>query len=140
MFFYLQIIGLTVRTLMRMQMNIQVKNPHNDRNLNPLEDKTVLPMVWVEMVIINNFYLLLFLKVFYSIFTRIRTRKWSDCIEFNFCVEHRPSIFWKFDPFYETQAILEYTSTRASSVNDLMNWWNWLTVSKKIFYFIGIRK
>lgn len=78
---------------MRMQMNIQVKNPHNDRNLNPFEDKTVLPMVWVEMVIINNFYLLPFLEVFYSIFTRIRTRKWPDCIEFNFCVEHRSSIF-----------------------------------------------
>lgn len=31
-------------------MNIQVHNPGHDRNLNPLEDKTVLPMVWVEMV------------------------------------------------------------------------------------------
>lgn len=53
--FHRQTIGLTVRTLMRMQMNIQVKNPHSDKTLNPMKDKTVLPMVWVEMVIIFEF-------------------------------------------------------------------------------------
>ncbi len=46
----LQAIGLTVRTLMRMQLNIQVRNPFKTQNLNPFVDKTVLPIAWVEMV------------------------------------------------------------------------------------------
>ncbi|XP_065208801.1 lysosome membrane protein 2-like [Planococcus citri] len=43
-------IGLTVRTLMRMQLNIMVNNPENDaEGLRPFNDKTILPIVWVEM-------------------------------------------------------------------------------------------
>lgn len=46
-----QPIGLTVRTLMRMQLNIAVKNSYDDSNLSPLEHDTILPLTWIEMVI-----------------------------------------------------------------------------------------
>lgn len=52
LFLFWQPIGLTVRTLMRMQLNIAVKNPSDTFNLQPIKHDTILPMAWIEMVII----------------------------------------------------------------------------------------
>ncbi|XP_060837161.1 lysosome membrane protein 2-like [Rhopalosiphum padi] len=43
------ILGITMETQMRIQLNIQVRNPHNYGTLSKIPDNTILPFTWLEI-------------------------------------------------------------------------------------------
>lgn len=45
-----------METKMRMQVNIQVRNPNGYGTLSKIADNTVLPIAWLELVSYCGFY------------------------------------------------------------------------------------
>ncbi|VVC37874.1 Hypothetical protein CINCED_3A020936 [Cinara cedri] len=42
------VLGITMKTEMRIQLNIQVRNPNNYGSLNKISDNTILPVTWLN--------------------------------------------------------------------------------------------